>query len=58
MRSLLDPAAAAYLGLFLRWKRYGALPRAGGLYDQLARDLEAFDVIHASLATHAIPSPR
>lgn len=55
MRVLRDPDVLDLLTAFGRWQGYRVLPRAGGLEAQRARDLEAFDVMGASLRDHRAP---
>jgi hypothetical protein len=58
MRVLQDPWAIHYLTLWSRWQRFRVLPRAGGLEDQLATDLEALDVLEASRVAYQSPAQR
>jgi len=45
MRMAADPDVQEIMKLYFRHRRYGVLPRAGGLDDQDARVLDAFDAI-------------
>jgi len=56
MRVLREPDVLDLLTAFSRWQGYRVLPRAGGLESQRARDLEAFDVMAASLRDHHAPA--
>jgi hypothetical protein len=47
------PAVQAGLTLWARWRRYGVLPVAGGLEDQRPEDLDALDLIEATVADSA-----
>jgi hypothetical protein len=58
MRVLQDPRVIHYLTLWSRWQRFRALPRAGGLEDQLATDLEALEILEASRAAYQSPAQR
>lgn len=51
MRVYQDPQVRGYLELHRRVRGFGALPRAGGLDDQLARDLDALELIDVALTT-------
>ncbi len=50
MRTLQDPQVIDYLTLHDRVRRWGVLPRAGGLEDQVSADLEALDVVDQVMA--------
>jgi hypothetical protein len=56
MRVLKDPRIVHYLKLWSRWQRFRVLPRAGGLDDQLATDLEALETIQSSRDVYQSPA--
>jgi hypothetical protein len=58
MRVLQDPRVRHYLMLWTRWQRFRVLPRAGGLEDQLATDLEAIEILEGSRASYQTPAQR
>lgn len=49
MRVWQDPQVRGYLELHRRVRGFGLMPRAGGLEDQLARDLDALEVIDGAM---------
>jgi hypothetical protein len=58
MRVLQDARVRDYLTLWARVRRWGVLPRAGGLEDQLATDLEAIEILEGSRASYQSPAER
>jgi hypothetical protein len=58
MRVLQDARVRDYLTLWARVHRWGVLPRAGGLEDQLATDLEAIEILEGSRASYQSPAQR
>ena len=50
MRAIREPQVADLVRLFWRVRRYGVLPVAGGLDDQPARVLDAFDEMAGAIA--------
>jgi hypothetical protein len=58
MRVLQDARVRHYLTLWSRWQRFRVLPRAGGLEDQLATDLEAIEILEGSRTSYQSPAQR
>lgn len=58
MLATKDRRVQDYLVLHRRWRRFGILPRAGGLEDQLATDLEALELVDAIMTMPGEPHGR